>query len=330
VTVALAGALCAGCPAPATPDGGDAATDATVSPDASADGGVDPRDIARLTRACATLLSCSEEPSNSRVGSCVDVLRLLADTSLSFVNPQVVSGYLRLVSCADTATDCRSFRRCVALDHGAAWCSAHAGHRCDGTTVVDCATSGTPTWATAAFDCATVGQQCRETANDALCTTGVACTANEERCDGDRLLRCRTGSFQSSTECGQWPGGGACLSVSVDGGVTTARCAPGPAGRPLCTGASPYCVGDRLRGCLEVGLPEIEFDCAASGARCERPDGGTARCAPAVSECGAGVPDRCEGATLMTCVDGRWRAIPCASVWRSRCAVVGTTARCTD
>jgi hypothetical protein len=338
VTAALTGALCSGCPAPATPDGGDASTDATMSSDArtdasadaSADGGNDLRDVARLTQACAALLACSEEPSTSRVGSCVEVLRLFADESLTFANPKAVSMYLRYVSCADTAIDCRSFQRCVSLDHGAAWCSAHTGHRCDGTTAVDCATSGAPTWATSAFDCATIGQQCRETTNDAICTTGVACSANEERCDGARLLRCRTGSFQSSIDCSQWPGGGTCLTVAGDGGVSTARCVAGPLGRPNCTSGISYCARDRLRGCIEVGLPEIEVDCAASGGRCERPDGGNARCAPVVSECGAGVPDRCEGGTLMTCVDGLWRAIPCESVWRSRCAVVGTTARCTD
>lgn len=322
------------CSTPQQPsDGGDASTNDVASDivvtDAQSDGGNSiPTDTAALVRACSVLTACTNSVA-LRTASCVQLLRFYADSALAGVAATAVDSIARDVQCALSATDCRSYQFCATLGHGPLYCEQHTGESCDENVSVSCA-SGTPDWARTVTDCARLGLQCRVGAGNAVCTTGRTCSGSASSCDGPRRLGCSSG-FETSTDCSRWPGGGTCSVQSVDGGAAIARCVPTAGGRPACNApVSPHCVGNVLHACIEYGLPELELDCAAGGGRCEAGDGGGASCVPIVNECTDGTPDRCEGSTLVTCVDGQWRRIPCATVWKSQCVLSSSIAHCAD
>ncbi len=329
-------ALSARCTAsPPRTDAGDA-SDVQPLEDATFDDHADaaaPLSTDEYVRACVVLVSCPDVATMpTRIASCVQLLRFYADAALVVANPAAILAIQHRIRCALDATDCRAFSRCATLEHGPTWCQAHPGEHCDNNAAIECPSTPAAVLASNATDCASLGQVCRETANQAICSTGTACSSAYQRCEGARRVSCTTANFEQSIDCSRWPGGGTCQVTYSDGGLARASCVPTAGGRPLCTstGGLGRCEGSILHGCLEVGVPESEIDCAALGARCEIVDGGRARCVPSTSECSDDTPDRCEGATLATCVDGRWRRVACASVWRSQCVVNDNAARCAD
>jgi hypothetical protein len=286
-----------------------------------------------LVRACAVLVSCPDAPDGATsIADCVQTLRYYADPALDAINPAVRLDLDRRVQCALAASDCRGFSQCSTLGHGPLFCAQHSGTICDGDVLVSCATPATATWATGALDCAALGQVCREAFGRGACTTGISCATNYQRCEGTRKVTCSTGRFEQSVDCAAWPGGASCALASVDGGTARASCVATAGARPACTTMSALsrCDGSLAVRCIEPGLPMLVVDCAQYGARCVSRDGGLASCEVDSSECSEGTPDRCEGATLATCIDGRWRRLPCASVWRSQCVLTAGAARCAD
>ncbi len=336
--LSLLGLVLACKPAERLDGGQDSGRDATVdaSAEASADatfdvdeGAVNGRDITRLLRTCALSIACDDTPPAAPLSACVGALRAFADPAFSMLNPAYEAIVRRYLACADRAIACEAFWQCATMGHGADWCRDHPGDACDGTLLVRCAVRGTPTWANVVEDCALIGQRCANEGAGAVCTTGRTCADNADRCEGTRLVRCRVDRLETFGDCANWPGGGICLPDTGDGGALSARCGPGPAGRRACSESGAWCDGDRLTSCVERGFPVLETDCAAQQARCV-PDLVGARCVPLASECQPEEADRCEGDALATCLDGRWRSVPCETVFKSRCALVGARARCVD
>ncbi|MFO0556561.1 MAG: hypothetical protein U0269_00950 [Polyangiales bacterium] len=320
------------CSVPPTPsDAGDAGDVQSVSDvgamrDSSDASIVD--DTEALTRACAVLVSCEESSSSISIASCVNVVRYFADPALVPFAASGTGAIINRIQCALSQNNCRDYLNCATLSHGPTYCDQHPSASCDGNVAITCPT--TASWASSAVDCAAFGLQCRISNARATCSTGAMCSTSYTRCDGPRRLQCSgAGTYQTQLDCSQWPGGGTCQMVGDAG--AQAECAPTAGGRAVCTGSSvAHCVGSVLHQCLEPGLPELEMDCTSRGGRCEVGDAGRGSCVPTVNECSSSSPDRCDGATLVTCIDGRWRRIPCSSVWRSLCVVNGTDARCTD
>jgi hypothetical protein len=170
-------------------------------------------------------------------------------------------------------------------------------------------------------DCALESALCVEGAGEAaVAACGVEACGPEYvgRCEDTRLVTCVDG-VASARSC---PSGASC----TDGACVGAG-APCPADSP------PSCDGDTLVACVGGALAERDCRADAYQATCGPALDGVAACVAALDECEpASFVDRCNGARLEYCQDGRVEGVDCAALGFAACSVgdpaAGIRSRC--
>jgi hypothetical protein len=143
----------------------------------------------------------------------------------------------------------------------------------------------------------------------------------QAHCLGDQLVTC-TGGVATPGACDP---GAAC-----QGAAGAAACKG--VGAP-CTAGAAHCDGTAIVRC--VGNAEARQDCAAGGyaQTCAQPSGMDPVCAGTFLECDPTTfADRCNGARLEYCQDGRVRGVDCTALGFAGCAIgdpaAGVPSRC--
>jgi len=261
-----------------------------------------------LVQACIRSTACGVR-AYPRAANCVEAYYTL---HLRFGLGPVYDAVYRCVNAA--AGDCEKIYACYGANRLAGSCDSSFVARCDGSRAVSCDLT---THRVLSFDCGAAGLVCQTKAEqsfEAVCTTAT-CSGSGASCDGERLLTCRAGVIEvddcqaQSLVCGTGARGltgcvgstgEECIagdySASCDG-VTAVTCASGRVGRRDCGAYAP------ARACVDGA-------CVPSGKEC-------------LDEF-----DRCEGAAVQTCIDGRWTTYDCASLGLSPCQGALTGAAC--
>jgi len=137
-------------------------------------------------------------------------------------------------------------------------------------------------------------------------------------CDGDVLVECEGGTVRYRTDCTR-------TSQTCVVGANGPACGLGP-----CTEAAQRCDGNVLVSCdAEEGIESLTF-CDQFGWTCEESGSNLARCSDGTSvACTPGVEPRCEGTTLVRCVDRFELGVDCASLVEGMgCFLLGTHSYC--
>jgi hypothetical protein len=269
----------------------------------------EPVDPAAVLRACVMNLSCLSSPLTSKGSTCVGSLELIIARGVGFFLD--VQEAIRFVECAKLPT-CAAALECASGGHGAQYCAAHPGTSCDGDVLVNCARDGSIAlyWT----DCAKLGLHCSPTGGGA-CTDGTACDGSEGGCWGNVAAECRNG-LRMPVQC-DW------IRPDLVCRATSGNFVPSS-----CLSAGPSCKGSRCEDDVFLWCDEgtaVRYDCAMLEARCDAQLPG---CTPLATECDwLNAPDRCAGDSIEICVNGRWRATPCASIGLRTC-MPGDPVRC--
>jgi len=201
------------------------------------------------------------------------------------------------------AGDCARVLACLAGPAPVASCRRDEPARClDDRYRWDCR-FGTP----ATQDCAP--EACVQGAGQsgaAACGLDACGPQYQPICQGERLASCSAGVVVVA-DC---PPGARCQDGACVG--TGSACADAPA----------TCAGDQLVTCAQGR--EARRHCAADGvlARCTVDDSGAADCTPTGGECaGSDFVDRCNGARLEFCRDGRVVGVDCTALGFFACSL---------
>lgn len=261
-----------------------------------------------LVRACIRSAACGVR-AYPRAANCVEAYYTL---HLRFGIGPIYDAIYRCVN--EAAGDCDKTYACYGANRLAGSCDSSFVGSCDGSLAVSC---DLPTHRVLRFDCAAAKLTCQTHAQqsfEALCTTS-SCSGSGASCDGGRLLSCRTGVIEVD-----------------DCQVQGLACAAGARG-------DMDCVGSTSEECT-VGQYTARCDGNAAvtckGGRVQRQDCGAfpparacvdGTCAPSGGECRDDF-DRCEGAALQACLDGRWTTYDCAGLGLAPCQGSTTGAAC--
>jgi hypothetical protein len=226
---------------------------------------------------------------------------------------QASASMVTFAACAARARTCTDVLTCASGNHGPTYCATHPSSSCDGTALVSCPPSNTPGWAIdpPPLDCASIGMMC---VGD-TCSDGNTCNGPLVLyCKGSHIMSCDLfRKAEQSVDCAAVYPGGTC-------GVADSQLQCVPATPDTCTTKTagvPYaCSGNSLLGCYRL-LPS-KLDCGPIDSTCG-PSGLGFDCVPHAQDCTSKSPDRCNGAALSICVDGRYRDVDCASLGLGAC-----------
>jgi hypothetical protein len=283
---------------------------------------------ANIPRICAMHQSCGGLPGGVfRAGTtaavCVTTVQEAAGRGMDRES-------LFAMDCAVRSASCDALRRCLGRGRDpAAYCAAHPGLSCDGTTFVDCGAA--PNIRT--VECTNMGGQCLTVGAVSGCVGATACDAmsmTPPACAGTRVETCidpllRVASVDCATaftnwECAMVPGRPPAPSFG--------RCEPRGAS---CMGATGRCDGTAAIRCDESVNREVRYDCAGLYEGTCSPDGGSARCAPTATMCDGNSPDFCAGNSLSMCINGHYAMVPCQAMGLRGCAVTADgIGRCSE
>lgn len=284
-------------------DGGGAASTGTVMP---APQWV-PSDVAK---ACVMALSCVSPTLTSSAGYCSYQLER------TVVAADMDPALMGFAACTKTAASCTDALACASLNHGPDYCAAHPGSSCDGDLVIDCFPLTMPHWTVTIppTDCRALGMTCL----DGICTDGKTChDIITSQCIGTTIRGCEQSTgIEYATDCRLLYPDGVC-----DVSLGRPECAPPKGGFCSSPNSGPWsiCQGDVLMDCQD--LLETKVDCTKFASHCAL-DGDLADCVSDANDCTPTSPDRCNGAALEFCQDGRYRDFDCASVGLGPCGTL--------
>jgi hypothetical protein len=279
---------------------------------------------ADIVRTCVFAISCLAENAPIRpVGDCVDQFQTGIGTSAGIFFGPSGAQLEHIVECGAVARDCMEGLACASYGHGPPYCSANPGATCDGNIRVVCdSASG---WAYESEDCAALGLACHEGMTaagtmTAVCGDGTPCDEGSfpATCEGSRVLDCTTIGIRASLDCATLGIPATCGTITNEDGTTEQGCiAVGPA----CDYSGSRCDGTAIVACS--GGREARLDCSAIlEGHCEIDSSTTtpyAVCVPDATECTFETPDACDGASLRSCVNGRFASTPCGDLGFGGC-----------
>lgn len=315
--------LVPGCRSPAAAlDSGLANTDAGASDAGSADAGnpdagsMNPYE--KVAHACALLVSCDDPIfGNERGSQCIQTAFV---RQFFGVNSGPARSELRtFFDCLSTANSCNDIASCRSRDHGSAYCAQSPGSSCDGDILVDC--SRTPVTST---DCTALGLTCRSNGGVVTCADGTTCSPGEAGCLGNKLFVCAGPVGRVAFDCSEMAAGTSCQLVDAGQPV----CAPAGV---ACPGIpAPRCDGNTFVLCDASFARETRVECNSlfpeSACAASSPSGVVGSyCYPADpqdNECWYDSKDRCDGATLLLCQNGRFQGVDCTRLGFGTCQVL--------
>jgi hypothetical protein len=258
-----------------------------------------------LVRACIGSTACGVR-AYPRAANCVEAYYTL---HLRFGLGPVYDAIYRCVNAA--AGDCEKIYACYGANRLAGSCDGSFVGRCDGSRAVSC---DLLSHRVLSFDCSAAALTCQTKAEhsfEAFCTTS-ACSGDSVSCDGGRLLSCRGGVTEVEDCQAQ---GLVCAEGQLQCvGATEETCGVGKYPASCDGNTAVSCQGGRVS----------RKDCGAYSLAHACVDGA---CAPSGGDCLDDF-DRCEGAALQTCIDGRWTTYDCAALGLSPCQPATNGAAC--
>lgn len=222
--------------------------------------------------------------------------------------------YDQLYTCVNTAKgDCTAIAKCFGQGGS---CDSSYKAKCNGTVAISCDLIAKRVYE---VDCADAKLKCGiktgQTFN-ASCTPGPCDTSYTDTCKGTMLYSCSSGVIEIR-DCA-YEG----LLCGLGGWKTQTYSCQGDGDRCFTMGKTPfkpYCDGSKAVTCLHS--KEHVEDCAKNTYVATKCENGT--CITAGTECDSEM-NRCAGAKLEACLDGKWKQFDCAALGLGSCKASST------
>ena len=297
--------------------------------------GVSSQSIARL---CTLFASCNG--GLGAVGDCA--VMIMNELEGNHVGTFPHGEYSMVLDCASAAS-CSDFLDCFTRHHSIPYCTAHPGGSCDGEIAVQCPAPGDPGVTGAAqyvVDCGAIGLHCVTDGGNVGCHNGVSCTEQSAMCASCELPVVCDGSVANQpaqfmarfacpagTVCRTWVDPASVIVYNAGCFADGPQC--DPSSLPRCEGnTAVFCSGDRFppSGSTSSVFFETRRDCGCSGHQCQ-----FGRCVDTGTDCiEISTPDRCDGTTLVSCVNGSFVRIDCLSLGKAFCIANNPYSGCAD
>ena len=273
-------------------------------------GGAGTLSMDQLLKGCIRASACGIK-TYPYLGNCIDAYLTL------YRSQGLAPAYDSIYTCVNTAKgDCDAVAKC--FRRGVA-CDKDSKATCDGTVANSCDLIDRRLYG---IDCALAGLKCGLPSgagqqSSAICTTGPCDSSFKTKCDGTKLLSCTYGVTEvtecalQNMSCGYY--GWKNKSYACEGG-TTDKCST----YGKWTFKS-VCEGNVLVTC-QHGKKHRQ-DCSKLVHQKTSCNAGS--CVPAGKECSSNM-NRCAGAKLESCLDGKWKQFDCAALGLGDCKPGGT------
>ncbi len=256
-------------------------------------------DYGGLLQACVASNACAVK-KYPRVSDCVDAYYNLH-------RPFGVSPvYDAIYRCVNRARgDCDKIYDCYGVGRTAGKCDISYKARCEGDKAISCDLVGS--YRVFVLDCAEAGLGCAVRAGTAAftatCGRGSCDTSFKPECEGNVRWACEEG-VKAPYDCAKM------YTVCGQDTAGTAKCVGNS--KETCTvygpGAfSPRCAGNVALTCVEGYVRKENCSKRRIGTLCREGE-----CTDAFKDCDQSF-DRCNGAALQACLDGKWVTFDCAA-----------------
>jgi len=262
----------------------------------------------QLVNACIVSSACSVK-RYPRISDCVDSYFNLA---LRFGLGPV---YDQIFGClADAKGDCDAAFECYGSHRAAGTCDTTYQAKCSSNKALTCDTLAGPNGngRVFTFDCSHAGLSCRTRQGgsfEADCTVGACNTGDPRRCDGNRLLSCKTDGNLELDDCATR---GLVCGKTATGGL---ECI-GEMDEACDSSYQAHCMAGADVAAICVNGKVHREDCTRRpfNKRCE-----AAACVRSGTAC-ADEFNRCQGDKMQYCLDGSWHTVDCVGIGLGACA----------